>query len=236
MSNQFAKFLAVALVAVAATTGVAHANYLTGTFAVTAVEGQTYGYGFSATNTNPFAGYSSGTTASATYSYTGALNLSNTNNSAPDLNSSFGYTAGNLSNYSGSGTVSYNSSTVADYSSLTSYLNSSGSGSGLAYGSWYSFDLGVLSAGTVLTITHDDGVSVWQNNLNLGNTVSGPTSQVTDNVKLTSTTDTMLYYTRQNGAPSILQVNVPEPSSIALMLAGLGGLAIIRRRRSRIAA
>jgi hypothetical protein len=235
MSKFGSKLALLAIIAISATAGGARAGFLTGSFNISVVEGQTYGSGFNATSTNPFAGYASVglPTATATYTYTGALNLSNTNGASPDLNSSFGYTAGNLSSYSGSGTVTYNSSTVADYSSLASYLGSSGSASGFAYGSYYKIDLGVLSAGTVLTLTHDDGASIYQSGQMIGQTIYGPTGQVTDTVTLGATTDTILYYSRQNGAPSILQVTAPEPSSLAILIASVGGLFLIRRRASR---
>jgi hypothetical protein len=222
----------VTLITLAALTGVARANAYT----VNVAEGQTFGNGFNTTNLNPFT--SGSNTASATFTYTGSINFANTNpqNSGPsgDLNSTFGYTAGNVSNYHGSGTVSVNSTQVADFSSLTSFLNSSGSASNSQYATWISFDLGTLSAGTVLTVTHDDGASVYQNGLSLGQTISGETTQVTDTVRLGGSADTMLYYSRQNGSPSILQVSVPEPSSIVLLLAGLVGIILVRHRLNQI--
>jgi hypothetical protein len=223
------KLLLSTLVAFAALNGAAQA----GSYTVNVSEGQTYGYGFDTGSTNPFAAGGSNT-ASATFTYTGSINFANTNpqNSGPsgDLNSSFGYTAGNVSNYHGSGTVSVNATPVADFSSLMSFLNSSGSASNSQYATWMSFDLGTLSAGTVLTITHDDGASVYQNGLSLGQTISGETVQVTDTVTLTGSADTMLYYSRQNGSPSVLKVSVPEPSSIALLIAGLAGILLARHR------
>jgi len=54
--------------------------------------------------------------------------------------------------------------TVADFTTPGAFLSSSGSASGFQYGSYYAIDFGELAAGTVLTITHDDGVSRWQGN------------------------------------------------------------------------
>ena len=224
----------VTLVTLAALTGIAQANAYT----VNVSEGQTFGNGFNTTNVNPFT-VGGSNTASATFTYTGSINFSDTDpqnsGASGDLNSTFGYTAGNVSNYHGSGTVSVNSAQVANFSTLTSFLNSSGSASNSQYATWMSFDLGTLSAGTVLTVTHDDGASVYQNGLSLGQTISGETTQVTDTVRLGGSADTMLYYSRQNGSPSILQVTVPEPSSIILLLAGLAGLVLVRHRRTRAA-
>jgi hypothetical protein len=55
---------------------------------------------------------------------------------------------------------------------------------------------------------------------------------ITESVVLGNTGATTLYFGRQNGAPSVLTVAVPEPASIALFGAGLLGLAALRGRRS----
>jgi hypothetical protein len=73
-------------------------------------------------------------------------------------------------------------------------------------------------------------VSVYQGGAAVGSTVSDPTTAVTDTVDLTNTGDTILYYSRQNGAPSVLDVAVPEPATVGLMAAGLLGLCFTRRR------
>lgn len=230
---------AVALGLACTLAGTAHAD-LSGTFAFSVTTGNTDGNGFSAVQgASPF----TGGTATATFTYTGTLNFDNTaaqnSNNTGDLNSTWFGTATNagtpnygISGYSGSGTVANPSG--ANFTTLAHYLASSGSASDYQYGSLYTINLGTLAAGTILTITHDDGASVYQGSTQIGTTTTGPTTEVTDTVDITNTADTILYYSRQNGSPSILEVSassVPEPTTLALLGSGLIGLGIVRRRR-----
>jgi len=220
----------------------AGAAIVIGSFSVTAAEGLRNGQGFSVTDGNPFSGAN---TASATFTYTGAINFDNRATPQNDINSSFGFNAGNISGYSGSGTVTTNGNVqVADFTSLADFLQSSGSAAGFEYGSYYTFDLGTLFAGTVLTITHDDGAAFFQGDTRIGATEPGPTGVQTSTVTIENTGATTLRYSRQNGSPSVLIVDadlssaVPEPGTWALMILGFGAVgsaARYRRRRTDVA-
>lgn len=192
--------------------------------------------------------FASGTNnaSKATFSYNGALNFSSTGaqnaGNTGDLNSSFFTTPSNISNYAKvygpTNHVAYAQGSNP-FQNLNSFLASSGSSSDYKWGSLYSFESDVGNyGGQTLTITHDDGVSVYVNGSTtaLAGFTAGPTSAITESVVLgAGVTSYRIVYGRQNGSPSVLQMNlsgaVPEPSTWAMMLLGFGVVGYSMRRR-----
>ena len=96
-----------------------------------------------------------------------------------------------------------------------------------------------VTNGEQFTVTHDDGLTLIIGGLDLGFN-PGPTSPQISTATYTGPTGTFafqLVYGECCGGPAVLQVDlpftaaVPEPETYALMLAGLGALGFVSRRR-----
>ncbi len=144
---------------------------------------------------------------------------------AADLNSDFGFSTANISNYraANTGPVLYNGASVANFSTEARLLASSGSTAG--YGSLYQINLGSLAAGMVLTVTHGDGFDLFDNQTAHSTAFDMPTRQVTNTVVVSHGINGVLYYARENGVPSVLEVSVPEPMSLICSASPFAGAA-----------
>ncbi|HEY2187555.1 MAG TPA: PEP-CTERM sorting domain-containing protein [Caldimonas sp.] len=98
-----------------------------------------------------------------------------------------------------------------------------------------------VTNGQTFTVTHDDGLTLIIGGVNLGFD-PGPTAPTTSTFTYTGASGNMpfqLVYGECCGGPAVLQVSlpftaaVPEPETYALMLAGLGALGFVSRRRRR---
>jgi hypothetical protein len=82
------------------------------------------------------------------------------------------------------------------------------------------------------TVDHDDGMAIFDDGQRIGG-FNGPNTQRTTEVTGFDGGNFDLLYVATNGDPSVLKVHVspvPIPASLPLLLAGVGGLAALRRR------
>ena len=100
-----------------------------------------------------------------------------------------------------------------------------------------------VTNGQTFTVTHDDGLTLIIGGIDLGFN-PGPTAPITTLITYTGPSGNFpfeLVYGECCGGPAVLQVDlplnpIPEPETYAMLLAGLGILGFMARRRKETAA
>lgn len=216
-------FKSILIAAVAATSlaGSAGAVTLSGTFDVFVVNAQNLNSSQSeATQANLSAAASNLANPNDQFTYTGALNFGTFDGSDATTIGSWLATGG--------GVVSGLDATLAGLQLSKPNINN-----GSATSTFFSFLLTGLDAVTRFVVQHDDGMAMFDDTARIGG-FNGPNSQRTTTVTGFDGGNLEVLYVATNGDPSVLRVAaVPLPASLPLLLAGLGGLAFLRRRRAQ---
>lgn len=214
-------FFAAAAVAIFGIMGSAQAATLGGTFKVTAVnvtnvtgtQSQATKVAFDAAK--GFAG-----AMQDIFTYTGLLDFSTLDGNATTISEWLGTgVGGSVDDLDGGfGMLQQSKSSITDGSATTTF---------------YLFERLANLGATNFSVTHDDGIAVYDDGMFRGGLV-GPTTKKITPVKGFDGGKFSILYVATNNNPSILKVDfapVPLPAAFPLLVAGLAGLGLMRLRR-----